>query len=95
MSAPSDRAIILAWARTGSVTDLLLEFDAARTPTSSSHIEKVWRDARARGDLPPLERPENGFNYEQSEALTGLLEKLHAPSLAHDKTRREQGGSSV
>ncbi|MDP2410380.1 MAG: hypothetical protein Q8M26_08845 [Pseudolabrys sp.] len=70
----SDSAIIATYRWSRSIEWLLGHFRRAGTPTTAEHIEAVWAKAKERGDLPPLERPPEGFDPRQAALLRGLVE---------------------
>jgi len=71
----TDSAIIAAWPWPYSIPELLYGFRSFGTPTTADHLKQVWSAAQARGDLPPIDRPEGGFDRQRSAFLVSFLQE--------------------
>lgn len=69
---PARSTIIAAFGWPYSIPQLLSGFAVLGRPTTAAHIESVWDAAKAKGDLPPLDRPAEGFDQRQSALVQAL-----------------------
>lgn len=61
--AIADSTIIATFGWPYSTDDIVRGFRMIGIETTKTHIEQVWQKAKSAGDLPPLDRPEQGFDY--------------------------------
>jgi hypothetical protein len=69
---PARSTIIAAFGWPYSVAKLVSGFAILGRPTTAEYIESVWQAAKAKGDLPPIERPEQGFDPRHSALVQTL-----------------------
>ena len=68
----SNSTIIAAYAWPHSLAHLVAGFRLLGKPTTPEHIIEVWNAAKARGDLPPGDRPSGGFDQRESALVQAL-----------------------
>lgn len=69
-------AIIALWYEPGTIYDVrnsLYHKSARRKWVSIRYIREVWAKAQDDGDLPPFDRPANGFSEKQSIVLKRFM----------------------
>lgn len=69
---PARSTIIAAFSQPYSIERLICQFRALGRPTTQEYIERVWQAAKESGELPPLERPEEGFDLRHTALVQTL-----------------------
>ena len=69
---PARSTIIAAFSQPYSIERLVYQFKALGRPTTQEYIERVWREAKESGELPPLDRPEEGFDQRHTALMQTL-----------------------